>query len=312
MMIQKRWVFVVGSGIFLCIFLIGLGAIPAYQRLFGPREVLKAYERTFPDRVSEVSWKEGDWTITVAGITLYWAQGRILPHEERSQWHKYLPYVFYTYPETPPDARKYTPERIEQLRILADKERRENGLDHHPLFRSLLYEGRSRGEIEAQILAIQFLGKKVSVHRRISAALGRIDKKVRALARTNQEVATFLSTLGTIGGYNWREIRGTQRMSFHSWGLAIDIQPQRLGGKVLYWGWEQERNPDWMLVPQSQRWAPPTEVIQLFEQEGFIWGGKWDLYDQMHFEYRPELLLLKKLSLEAFQSPGEEPPRKED
>ncbi|MCX7948885.1 MAG: M15 family metallopeptidase [Treponemataceae bacterium] len=311
-MIQKRLYILVGGGIFLCVVLIGLGALPAYQRLFGPREVLKAYEQAFPDRVRDVSWQEGDWTITVAETTLFWAQGRILPPEERSQWQKYLPYVFYTYPESAPDPRQYSPEQIEQLRLLGDAEQRENGPDHHPLFRSLLHEGRSREEVEDQIIAIQFLGKRVSVHRRIAAALRRIDTKVRSLAKTNQKVTTFLSTVGTIGGYNWREIRGTQRMSFHSWGLAIDIQPKRLGGKVIYWGWEQEKNPDWMLVPQSERWAPPAEIIQLFEQEGFIWGGKWDLYDQMHFEYRPELHLLKKLSLESLQIPPEEPPRKED
>jgi hypothetical protein len=33
-------------------------------------------------------------------------------------------------------------------------------------------------------------------------------------------------------------------------------------------------------------------VIRIFEEEGFIWGGKWAMYDTMHFEYHPELLLL--------------------
>ncbi|NUM57423.1 MAG: M15 family metallopeptidase, partial [Bdellovibrionaceae bacterium] len=36
-----------------------------------------------------------------------------------------------------------------------------------------------------------------------------------------------------------------------------------------------------------------------FESEGFIWGGKWNHYDTMHFEYRPELFPhLKKISCE--------------
>ncbi|MEJ2663631.1 MAG: M15 family metallopeptidase, partial [Spirochaetia bacterium] len=29
-----------------------------------------------------------------------------------------------------------------------------------------------------------------------------------------------------------------------------------------------------------------------FEKYGFIWGGKWYHYDTMHFEYRPELLVI--------------------
>ena len=36
-------------------------------------------------------------------------------------------------------------------------------------------------------------------------------------------------------------------------------------------------------------------MIQIFEAEGFIWGGKWDFYDNMHFEYRPELREINRL-----------------
>jgi hypothetical protein len=34
----------------------------------------------------------------------------------------------------------------------------------------------------------------------------------------------------------------------------------------------------------------PVEIVQIFEKHGFIWGGKWEHFDTMHFEYRPELL----------------------
>jgi hypothetical protein len=33
-----------------------------------------------------------------------------------------------------------------------------------------------------------------------------------------------------------------------------------------------------------------NSLIKIFEKYGFIWGGKWNHYDTMHFEYRPELL----------------------
>ena len=45
-----------------------------------------------------------------------------------------------------------------------------------------------------------------------------------------------------------------------------------------------------MLIPLSKRWMPPKEVIRIFEEEGFVWGGKWTIYDNMHFEYHPELI----------------------
>jgi peptidoglycan L-alanyl-D-glutamate endopeptidase CwlK len=31
--------------------------------------------------------------------------------------------------------------------------------------------------------------------------------------------------------------------------------------------------------------------VTIFENHGFIWGGKWYHFDTMHFEYRPELLV---------------------
>jgi hypothetical protein len=96
-------------------------------------------------------------------------------------------------------------------------------------------------------------------------------------------------------------------MSYHSWGLAVDIQPKSSGGKIIYWEWERERNPDWMLVPLVRRWSPHETVIKAFEKEGFIWGGKWSFYDTMHFEYRPELHEATKVfaavgGIEAFSS----------
>ncbi|MBQ5781449.1 MAG: M15 family metallopeptidase, partial [Spirochaetaceae bacterium] len=48
------------------------------------------------------------------------------------------------------------------------------------------------------------------------------------------------------------------------------------------------------LTPLSQRWMPPQKVIEIFEEQGFIWGGKWGIWDNMHFEYRPELIIFQK------------------
>ncbi|WP_228384801.1 M15 family metallopeptidase [Campylobacter pinnipediorum] len=30
--------------------------------------------------------------------------------------------------------------------------------------------------------------------------------------------------------------------------------------------------------------------MDIFEKNGFIWGGRWKHFDTMHFEYRPEFL----------------------
>lgn len=48
-------------------------------------------------------------------------------------------------------------------------------------------------------------------------------------------------------------------------------------------------------MPYDKRWHPPEEVVNVFENHGFIWGGKWRNYDTIHFEYRPELIIYNKI-----------------
>ena len=76
----------------------------------------------------------------------------------------------------------------------------------------------------------------------------------------------------------------------------MDILPKRLDGKEIFWSWARDKNPKgWMLTPLSKRWMPPQSVIEIFESEGFVWGGKWGIWDNMHFEYHPELIVFNGL-----------------
>jgi hypothetical protein len=67
----------------------------------------------------------------------------------------------------------------------------------------------------------------------------------------------------------WRAVRGskTGRLSYHSWGAAIDL------------------NPDQNKLGQTTTNIPP-EVISIMESVGFRWGGRWDRPDPMHFEFK--------------------------
>jgi hypothetical protein len=179
--------------------------------------------------------------------------------------------------------------------LQSSAEVRFNRMDHNNLFEAALYGGLTRGEVERNLKKISFLGHNVTVHGLIVEPLSRVEQRIRKAAAGNGEMAAFIDSISYLGAYNWREIQGTQRRSYHSWGLAVDIQPKRLGNKAIYWQWERERNEDWMLVPLERRWQPPEEVIRIFESEGFTWGGKWALYDNMHFEFRPELHEINRL-----------------
>jgi D-alanyl-D-alanine carboxypeptidase len=84
------------------------------------------------------------------------------------------------------------------------------------------------------------------------------------------------------GSYNCRLIAGTDRMSMHSYGAAIDLNTEY----TTYWQWHKPSNGGYYFWTNEI----PMEIVAIFEKHGFIWGGKWYHYDTMHFEYRPELL----------------------
>jgi len=83
------------------------------------------------------------------------------------------------------------------------------------------------------------------------------------------------------GSYNCRVIAGTNRVSAHGWGIAIDVATKQSD----YWYWS---DPTGRKVAYRNR--IPGEIAAVFERHGFVWGAKWYHYDTMHFEYRPELL----------------------
>ena len=266
-------------------------SIDAQARQVNPELALRALQEAFPDRVSGIAFTDGDWTVRVSGRLFYWAGGRLLPEADRHNADNFGHLSFYLIPERPVSPSTFSAQQIEGLRERGTSEARRARLDVHGAFQAALYGGSNRREIEALQRRVEFLGFRMSVHRDIVAPLQRVEAEIRAW----EGGSAFIATLGSAYGFAWRQIAETQRMSFHSWGLAVDILPRNSGGRPIFWQWERDRNPDWMLVPLERRWSPPQEVIDIFKRNGFIWGGNWIFYDTMHFEFRPELLAYTRL-----------------
>jgi len=92
----------------------------------------------------------------------------------------------------------------------------------------------------------------------------------------------------TVGGtYVCRGVRGGSTASPHSWGIAIDINPNhhlRNGKEVL-----DKSNTNYNEA------SPPSLVAisTYFTRMGFTWGGHWqNPKDPMHFEITPLTLLI--------------------
>jgi hypothetical protein len=258
--------------------------------------VLRAFLDAYPNEISAIDYDFAakDWYMTVRGSRLYWANGRLLRKEDAKEWESWRPYVDYLYPEEVPDPRNFSEEMIAHLNADVLQEKRSKAPTYNIAFYDLVYDGGTRRRIESHIVRFDYLGKRVSVHESLVPRLKRIEARIRDLAREDEEVDAFVKTLASIEGYNWREIADSPSRSNHSWGIAIDFLPKNWKQKNIYWNWVSYWNENrWMLIPLDRRWMPPLAVVRAFESEGFVWGGKWLLWDNMHFEYRPELLALR-------------------
>lgn len=107
-------------------------------------------------------------------------------------------------------------------------------------------------------------------------------KEIMSLAKNRSDISSLVYP--GCGTYNYRVIAGTGKLSPHSYGIALDLNTD----KRDYWKWSSEASAE------SRLKEYPAELVAAFENNNFIWGGKWGHFDIMHFEYRPEIILKAK------------------
>ncbi len=259
-------------------------------------QVLRALASAYPDRVNAVEFDDGDWSILVYGERFYFAGGRFLPASLRGEINQFAPMPFYFYQEELPLWVPPTPEESARLREQT-RNRNANQLKRSSHFTDALWRSRNRDEAWEHIKQIRFLGMQVQVHYSILVQLSLVEEQILRLSKTNSAVRQWINSLGSADGWAWRNIASSENRSYHAYGAAIDLMPKSSSGLEVYWLWTSGKNIDWWSVPYSKRYQPPNEVIKIFESFGFIWGGKWRYYDTIHFEYRPEILILSGMAI---------------
>lgn len=285
--------------LFLCILFITKTFLFSFPNTSEPWG-LSIFRQAYPDVVFSCTYDKEvkDWVITInvegRSDSLYWSDGKLIPKEKLVEKNNYRT-LLYLYQEEVFDPKNFTEEDVEKIREYASEESRNKGPIIGPFFFDIIYDCKNQVSVEEHIIKEYFLGKRLNIHERIKIPLEAVERDIKTAAKTDEEVQKFINNLAKADGYYWRTIRDTESRSFHSIGIAVDILPIGWNRKNIYWGWRRDMDPDnWMKTPLDHRWMPPQKVIDIFESHGFIWGGKWVIWDDMHFEYHPELIILNK------------------
>lgn len=146
-----------------------------------------------------------------------------------------------------------------------------------------MYGSRS-ADVKKTLVPVSWFGKKIKFTR-INGAAEQLQKVADEIAQKHPELATYMVSSGT---FYWRKVRHSDRMSAHSYGIAIDIAVKQSD----YWKWASPKAAELTEVTYKNR--IPMEIVEIFEKHGFVWGGRWYHFDTMHFEYRPEILIPQK------------------
>jgi hypothetical protein len=158
------------------------------------------------------------------------------------------------------------------------------GRFRNPAFFTKMYGECKNGEVTPRLANLVWLPKtwgktiQISSVNGVNEHLSAVSAEIDALPDKIKHAAYPIA-----GTYDCRVIADTGEPSPHSYGIAIDLNLAFSD----YWFWR----PHTGKIAYHNRM--PEEIVRIFENHGFIWGGKWYHYDTMHFEYRPELLAVR-------------------
>lgn len=90
--------------------------------------------------------------------------------------------------------------------------------------------------------------------------------------------AGFKVIASQTAGYNWRMMASnSSKVSYHSYGCVVDLN----------WGHNGASYTGWPYQPGKDPYAVTAEIVQIWKNHGFYWGGDWSerYFDPMHFTY---------------------------
>ncbi|WP_300384561.1 M15 family metallopeptidase [Clostridium sp.] len=141
--------------------------------------------------------------------------------------------------------------------------------------------GNSKQSIQSNLTNLKYgyTNYQFNIQNNANTSLEAALKEIMPIAKTRGDIGSILYPAS--GTFNYRVIAGTGRLSPHSFGIAIDLKLDNRD----YWKWSSEEQGNKRVAEY------PKELVEAFEKNNLIWGGKWNHFDILHFEYRPEIIL---------------------
>ena len=216
--------------------------------------LLKAYPGLFTISGNMLTWHDG--------TKMIWDDGKQRTPAQLNESPDIEDMFDYVYP--PASARALTPP------VDFDPGR----IRYKPFFEKLY--GASAQVVSRQLVTVKWLPKFGNTAVRVTSRFG-IAQRLGRISEGLQVMSPDMRRFGLRPGrgFNWRLVAGTQHLSMHAFGAAVDINV----GYADYWRWHKSAGGR---IPYRNR--IPMAIVALFEKYGFIWGGRWYHYDTMHFE----------------------------
>lgn len=255
-----------------------LPAAPTASLQNDPR--VRAFTQSYAALIDSVAYSEDDAVFYLKGGAIRFRDGRMLEASRGPEAATQCDDIFYEY----------------SLEPLAEPPAASG---EKPVYCTDLLEilwGSEESEIRDHGSSITFLDHKMFVNDFLIAPLAQVERDLHEAARRDARVAEWMAELDITYSFVSRKIAGSPTRSQHGWGLAVDFVPDSYEGRHVYWRWSRVFDREgWDEIPLEERWSPPRPVIEAFERQGFVWGGKWAHFDVIHFEYRPEIILYNRL-----------------
>lgn len=107
----------------------------------------------------------------------------------------------------------------------------------------------------------------IPIHKKCAPSLLRVLNWIWYKTGKSQEEITRLHYDRFSGSYNDRSMRGSGQLSMHAYGIALD--------------WDDLEN---QFHHKDHVFQADSLIVQAFEGEGWVWGGRWNPPDAMHVQ----------------------------